>query len=964
MANPNEFETQDSVESANSTKPLKDDMNNSHARVETATAHHDNGDHKKMLTSDSQDIKLEFEETVNTHTTTTTTTSNAHEEHARGASDAYPPPQHTTELPTAVQSGDDHKQREYSHSEHDNDSVVSSTITHQTQTDASLANKAKSQDALTIVNPFDTTQVRHDGDDVEIGAISDIEDDNSPVIQPYNGGGHEPRMPSISFNNADQLAVLRRASRRKWWSPTRICDWCMHKLFFGKVMVMVLTWTTVVDYSKDLYVAYHLGVTEDYIAMGITLAFLFLSLRLMLYLRAIDDSGVSFWKLLIFYLPGSVCADFQIDRFSDVGVCLFWEVAILLGTPFVPFYLVWLALRKSVSLFSCCSKDKTNYENPYLLSYAVVECLFETIPQLILQSYLYVFGPIHRADGRPEIELFVFIVAWIVSLLVLIKIPVVVWYNWRIVYKLSFKRRHAGEITTVKYHPIRDLIATGSWDHTVLINSIIDASKLPADDDRDAYDDQSPRTPVTPPSPPDYERYESKEATTTTTSPRRINQPDIKAKRVLDHHYNINCIAWMPKFLNSLYDAKSDIIAVAGHGVELFNWRSGKSMGQFPKNRERDALRRKKRQRTKEVKEVLFSPDGRRLIWCQGKSVFVYDWDARKELAKIRCMQRNQMGDVNAIDISPNGKYIACALYQNQIKVYNSYNKDLIRVLEGHTAPVNSVKFDRQGKYVISGGSDCKVRVFDLRFGEQIKQFDYHTADVLCVAIDYSNRFIASAGRDNMLYVTYLDDEDRRRSKHLAPQQQQQQQQQRQKSQKDSKDGTAKTSSTVPTSRIKPMRMLTNWAPYQTQREIRCVDFSPYGEHVCCASEDHQVHVLRLPHECHSRAHKLSMDLGHALQKEVQHPHTPNAATATNKHDPGDIASLNNTYLQEIVSNDELSPDPSPNYRAHNGNVLVDVESDADQLQMASPHERQFSNLEAITTNDYKKFDPKEHTKY
>ena len=33
------------------------------------------------------------------------------------------------------------------------------------------------------------------------------------------------------------------------------CDWCMHKLFFGKVMVMILTGTIVVDYGKDLYVA-------------------------------------------------------------------------------------------------------------------------------------------------------------------------------------------------------------------------------------------------------------------------------------------------------------------------------------------------------------------------------------------------------------------------------------------------------------------------------------------------------------------------------------------------------------------------------------------------------------------------------------------------------------------------------------------------------------------------------------
>ena len=99
-------------------------------------------------------------------------------------------------------------------------------------------------------------------------------------------------------------------------------------------------------------------------------------------------------------------------------------------------------------------------------------------------------------------------------------------------------------------------------------------------------------------------------------------------------------------------------------------------------------------------------------------------------------------------------------VYTKSDKVYNSYNKDLIRVLEGHTSPVMCVRFDRQGKYVISGGADCKVRVFDLRYGEQIKQFDKHKSDVMCISIDYTNRFIASAGRDKTLHITYLDDED------------------------------------------------------------------------------------------------------------------------------------------------------------------------------------------------------------
>lgn len=75
--------------------------------------------------------------------------------------------------------------------------------------------------------------------------------------------------------------------------------------------------------------------------------------------------------------------------------------------------------------------------------------------------------------------------------------------------------------------------------------------------------------------------------------------------------------------------------------------------------------------------------------------------------------------------MSPNGKYIACGLYQDQIKVFNAYNKDLIRVLDGHTGPVLTVKFCRKGKYVISGGGDNTVRVWDLRYDLILYLFTY-----------------------------------------------------------------------------------------------------------------------------------------------------------------------------------------------------------------------------------------------
>ena len=56
------------------------------------------------------------------------------------------------------------------------------------------------------------------------------------------------------------------------------------------------------------------------------------------------------------------------------------------------------------------------------------------------------------------------------------------------------------------------------------------------------------------------------------------------------------------------------------------------------------------------VKECVFSPDAKRLIWCQGKNVLVWSLAEKKELLKIKCIKGNRLGDVMSIDISPNGK--------------------------------------------------------------------------------------------------------------------------------------------------------------------------------------------------------------------------------------------------------------------------------------------------------------------
>ncbi|ETO21254.1 hypothetical protein RFI_15950 [Reticulomyxa filosa] len=386
------------------------------------------------------------------------------------------------------------------------------------------------------------------------------------------------------FKKELSAEVEHKHQVRKWYSPTRCLDFCMHRTAIGRLLIMLLSWTPVVDYCKDFYVMFHLLMLQRVKYFVLSSIILFLSLRLFLFLRATDDDKVSLWKLFLFYIPG---------RFGSIRD----SIARLI-----------LLYVKSLSLFH----GTANFENPYLLVYTVVECIFETIPQLILQTYIYWT---HRMDKEGAIDKPVIYFAWAIMGIVLVKILIIIWWNWRIIYRLSFKRRHNAEVTSVHNHPYLDLIASGSCDYTVLVYDVVDREL-------------------------------------------------VKTKRVLDHNFYVHCVRWSPD---------GNLLAVAGQGIDIWDWREGKKVHHFPKNYTRDLLRRKKRLRRKEVKDCVWDPNGRYLLFCIGKSLTIYDIKQAIEVTRVKAQQgnySNALNDIQCVCISPSMKYAAIGIFHSQINVF------------------------------------------------------------------------------------------------------------------------------------------------------------------------------------------------------------------------------------------------------------------------------------------------------
>merc|ERR1719436_184490 len=85
-------------------------------------------------------------------------------------------------------------------------------------------------------------------------------------------------------------------------------------------------------------------------------------------------------------------------------------------------------------------------------------------------------------DDDRLISLGVLELALILGGICLIRMPILVWVNRRIVHRLNFKRRHNATVSSVSFcqDADEDVIATGSWDGTVIIHRILEGQFIKA----------------------------------------------------------------------------------------------------------------------------------------------------------------------------------------------------------------------------------------------------------------------------------------------------------------------------------------------------------------------------------------------------------------------------------------------------------------------------------------------------
>ncbi|KAK7687618.1 hypothetical protein QCA50_008832 [Cerrena zonata] len=154
---------------------------------------------------------------------------------------------------------------------------------------------------------------------------------------------------------------------------------------------------------------------------------------------------------------------------------------------------------------------------------------------------------------------------------------------------------------------------------------------------------------------------------------------------------------------------------------------------------------------TAEVRIVIFSPDGRRVVsGAEDKTICI--WDVKTQ--KCQRVLREHTGNVYAIAIAPKGDIIASGGLDLTICLWDADSGKLMNILRGHTGLVRSLCFSHNGQTLASASDDKTVCIWDIvGHSSGMRKAEEPLSEITCIEFSSDGTTIATGSVDGLVSI-------------------------------------------------------------------------------------------------------------------------------------------------------------------------------------------------------------------
>ena len=216
---------------------------------------------------------------------------------------------------------------------------------------------------------------------------------------------------------------------------------------------------------------------------------------------------------------------------------------------------------------------------------------------------------------------------------------------------------------------------------------------------------------------------------------------------LIGHQDAINSIAFSPIPFNPPYKEGSYTLISGSEDKTIKIWNIS----------DRPKLIKTLTGHTDSVTTVVVSPDGK-LIASAGYDNTIKLWTIRGEL--LQTIEAHNLA-VTSLAFTPDSKSLASASWDNTIKLWSIKDEGktskLVHTLSGHQDGVTTISLDSDGSILASGSGDRTIKLWDTKTGALIKNLRGHTSQINSLAFSRDDKSIISGEEQQGLFWWNLD---------------------------------------------------------------------------------------------------------------------------------------------------------------------------------------------------------------